>query len=824
MSYLTTHDHLFAELARIKQLIAAHDMDTQPAGSEPDAVDDVLDPTALELALPAEKRKPIRKQAETIRQQSHNNDQRLRLRVLASVCGLSRRHLDVLLLALTPDIFPTYERTFQEIHGNRRFTRPTLEYLETLFGRTPAERLAARRLVDRRSPLRACGLVELHRPDDTASDQTQLIVPSERVLEYLSGDQSIAAGLADELTAHAVHKDGVDDRTAELAVGDLAVSDELGERLKKLAARDDPIRCYWYGPASEKQRAVEAVFEGRYLEVDLQAVLRADAGEWLAREAALLGRSVHLHSATEATDDPETNRSLEAVFEVFEDLQTDLIITGRESWLPTETLSVALEAPLEFPYPSVGLRREFWDDHTAALPDDLAVDVLAGTFRLTHTQLNAALSTARTLADGELTADDIYAGCRAQSPGELDELADRIEPACSWDEIQLNAETERSLRLVGTHITQQARIYSEWGFGEQFSHGTGVVALFEGPSGTGKTMAAEILAAEVGMDLYRIDLSSVISKYIGETEQKLEAIFEAATNANAILLFDEADAVFGDRTEVSDSTDRYANAEVNYLLQRLERYDGVVLLTTNYASQIDSAFERRVDHTVSFTKPQQATRTAIWEQLIPDQAPVGEIDYEFLAGFEFTGGQIKTIVQTAAILAADDPATHEPRIEMRHCIEAMQLATEKSGRMVDPTAYEPYDDLLYDSRQTTTHPANGAADEHSARDAGPPSPESVVRTFFDRLDRGDPSIRDLYHSNAVVEPVSDKALRRAQQTEGSIAGELECVQDDPSRVWIECIRDTDDSRRLLSVELRKEDGNWRLFDLTESPQKGVSRQ
>ena len=850
MSYSTTHEHLFAELDRIKQITEGHEIEPQSTVAEPDTVDEKIDPTALSLALPADKRKTIHEQRETIRQHAHNSDQRLRLRVLSAVCELSRRHLDVLLLAIAPHLNVDCEEQFRRAHNDYTLNRPTVRYIETLFGRTPAERLAARRLVDRSSPLREYGLIELQRPDGTVSDQTQLIVPSERVVEYLSGDDSLDPELTEQLEIHTQHGAGVDECEADSSLDDLMVSDKIRGQLAPLTESTDPLRCYWYGPASEKQRAVDAIVDGQYLCADLQAVLRANALEWLCREAALLGRALHLSNATAAVDDPETNSSLSAVFEACETLPTDLIITGSDSWMPTETLSTELDAIIAFPYPTVDLRRAFWESHAPELPEDLDPAVVAGTFRLTHEQLQAALSTARTLADGPLTSEDVYAGCSAQSTSQLGELAELIEPDSSWDEIQLRAETERKLRLVETHITQQSTIYTDWGFEDRFSHGTGVVALFEGPSGTGKTMAAEILAGEVGMDLYRIDLSSVVSKYIGETEQKLEAIFEAATNANAILLFDEADAVFGDRTAVSDSTDRYANAQVNYLLQRIERYDGVVLLTTNYASQIDSAFQRRLDHTVSFKKPQQDTRSAIWQEMFPETAPLGEIDYAFLSEFKFTGGEIKTIAQTAAILAADDP--EEPQIGMQHLVEAIQQAVEQKGLLVDPTNFEPYDHYLYrDKDEPTTAvdttsgvetsleserskqkmETNGATatperdlDEATDQttqtdvDSNAMTPESVVRTFFDRLDRGALSIRELYHSNAIVEQVSPKQLRRAQHTDNPVLEDLQRVQDEPSRVRISCIRKQQSQITPLAVELRLDGNQWRVFDLTETAQ------
>ncbi|MFW5978426.1 MAG: ATP-binding protein, partial [Halohasta sp.] len=388
-------------------------------------------------------------------------------------------------------------------------------------------------------------------------------------------------------------------------------------------------------------------------------------------------------------------------------------------------------------------------------------------------------------------------------------------------------------------------------------------ALFEGPSGTGKPMAAEILAGDVGMALYRIDLSSIVSKYIGETEENLEEIFTAAENSNAVLLFDEADAVFGDRAEVSDATDRYANAEVNYLLQRIENYDGVVLLTTNYASAIDSAFQRRLDHTVSFKQPQRETRRAIWEGIFPEATPLGEIDYDFLASFEFTGGEIKGICQTAAVLAAEDatgetagdrrPDTTGGRIEMRHLVGAIQLAFETSGRMVDPSAYEPYGHLRYDpaseallaAESAGSHDPNGPhADHDGTADRGSDDtddtdnmdktnggrtvstdhrPEDVVRRLFERLRRGE-GVADLYHPRAIVEPPSPKARRRLAHGEASITGEIDRLRDESDRVVLGVVRTVDGTDTEVTYELWPDDGTCRsrrwLGSETYRPESG----
>jgi SpoVK/Ycf46/Vps4 family AAA+-type ATPase len=220
-------------------------------------------------------------------------------------------------------------------------------------------------------------------------------------------------------------------------------------------------------------------------------------------------------------------------------------------------------------------------------------------------------------------------------------------------------------------------VLDEWGFGRKLSLGKGVNALFAGPTGTGKTMAAEIIANELGLELYKIDLSSVVSKYIGETEQNLDRIFTAAQNANVILFIDEADALFGKRSEVRDSHDRYANIEIAYLLQKMEQYEGIAILATNLRQNMDEAFIRRLQFIVEFPFPDEAHRYHIWQRHFPPEAPRDEeIDYASLARLRISGGNIKNIVLAAAFLAATDGG----RIGMEHMIQAARREYQKLGK------------------------------------------------------------------------------------------------------------------------------------------------
>ncbi|MFB2891742.1 ATP-binding protein [Aerosakkonemataceae cyanobacterium BLCC-F50] len=258
--------------------------------------------------------------------------------------------------------------------------------------------------------------------------------------------------------------------------------------------------------------------------------------------------------------------------------------------------------------------------------------------------------------------------CRAQSRPRLDDLAQRITPSASWEDLVLPEEQRRMLQQIAAHVRQRTKVYEKWGFASKSDRGLGISALFAGVSGTGKTMSAEVLAQELQLDLYRIDLSSVVSKYIGETEKNLRRIFDAAEGGATILLFDEADALFGKRSDVKDSHDRYANMEVSYLLQRMEAYQGLAILTTNLKDSLDTAFLRRIRFVVKFPFPDASERAEIWKRIFPKNTPIESLDFNRLARLNVAGGNIRNIALNAAFLAAD---TGEA-VAMKHLLEAAQ--------------------------------------------------------------------------------------------------------------------------------------------------------
>ncbi|MYX97907.1 AAA family ATPase, partial [Streptomyces sp. SID486] len=299
----------------------------------------------------------------------------------------------------------------------------------------------------------------------------------------------------------------------------------------------------------------------------------------------------------------------------------------------------------------------------------------------------AAMRTAA-LAGRPVGTDDLRAAVRAQNGAGLARLARRVEPGVGWDDLVLPPKTLRGLRELAVRARHRDQVLGRWGMRPGGGRGRGVIALFGGESGTGKTMSAEVVAADLGMDLYVVDLSTVVDKYIGETEKNLERIFTEASAVNAVLLFDEADAIFGKRSEVKDARDRHANIESAYLLQRMESFDGIAVLTTNLRANLDEAFTRRLDVVADFPVPDAAQRLALWERCLGDRLPrAGDLDLAFCADrFELAGGSIRSCAVTAAYLSAESGAP----LAMRDVVTAVAQEYRKLGRLVLEAEFGPY--------------------------------------------------------------------------------------------------------------------------------------
>lgn len=374
------------------------------------------------------------------------------------------------------------------------------------------------------------------------------------------------------------------------------------------------------------------------------------------------------------------------LFEAVVEFPGMVVIQSKSTWRPRGVQRTRRIYRMDFPVPVFRSRLSTWQRLLDEHPDLQKLDLthLAGQFALTTGQILDAFEAARDDAAQEqrmMDTDDLLSAARSHSNPRLGALARKIDPRFDWDDIILPNEQIAILQEISSTVRQRPKVLDEWGVGEKLASSRGVTVLFAGPPGTGKTMAAEIMSAELGLDLYKIDLSGVVSKYIGETEKNLEKVFEEAASSNAILFFDEADALFGKRSEVRDAHDRYANLEISYLLQRMEAYDGMTILATNLRANLDEAFTRRLQFAVDFPFPEAPDRLRIWQALFPSTVPCDPaLDFSLMAHrFKMAGGNIRNVIVNAAYLAAADGGT----VTMTHMLHATRRELQKMGRLVN---------------------------------------------------------------------------------------------------------------------------------------------
>lgn len=374
-----------------------------------------------------------------------------------------------------------------------------------------------------------------------------------------------------------------------------------------------------------------------------------------------------------------------AIERLIERVNGFLFVTSRERMQVQQRLVISFDVDK----PNIEEQSGLWQNTLIEVAPQLNGEVkkLIGQFHLSPTTIRAACAEAA----GQLSQPQekelgqiLWDACRMQARPHLDELAQRIIPSADWNDLVIPPVTEQILREISAHVRQKYTVYQSWGFAAKNGRGLGISALFAGVSGTGKTLAAEVLAQELRLDLYRIDLSSVISKYIGETEKNLRRVFDAAEEGGTILLFDEADALFGKRSDVKDSHDRYANIEVSYLLQRMECYPGLAILTTNLKSSLDKAFLRRIRFAVQFPFPDTTQRAEIWRRVFPKHTPTEGLNVTKLASLSVAGGNIRNIALNAAFLAAEA----EESLQMKHILRAARTEYAKLEKSLTDSEIE----------------------------------------------------------------------------------------------------------------------------------------
>jgi hypothetical protein len=472
--------------------------------------------------------------------------------------------------------------------------------------------------------------------------------------------------------------------------------DDLTDRLAAvLDGGPRHLTAQFHGPRAAEGRRV-ALAACRRAGVGL---LHADAGELLTlsqsgalplaqglrlvyRKAALASAAVYLSGVDALLGDPRAAAHLRVLHRLLAETPWFTCLESERPWLPGESFPAHVTF-LPFEPPPLGdrHRREVWRRAVPGLSADEA-DLLAARFPSAPSEIGDTLRLARGRAEaidgGEPGFEELVWACSTARRAALDGLARPVTPRAAWDDLVLPTDVLAQLRELCAQVRHRGRVLDDWGLGRRASLGRGVQALFLGPSGTGKTLAAEVVAGAVGMDLMKVDLSTVVSKYIGETEKHLGRLFDGAERSGSILFFDEADALFGKRSEVGDAHDRYANIEVSYLLQRVEEYAGVVILATNFAQNIDEAFQRRIRVAVTFPFPDEAARMAIWRRHLPAELPVAaDLDLARMARrFKVPGGVIRKIVWNAAFLAADDGG----RVGNEHLLLATRREYERMGK------------------------------------------------------------------------------------------------------------------------------------------------
>ncbi len=595
------------------------------------------------------------------------------LETLCGLFGLSSFERDVLLVCAGMELDAGFAALCATAHGDPQRPFPTFGLM---FSGLPEAHWSA---LSPDRPLRKWRLIEFAAlgGSGAAPLTTRPLRIDERVLNYLIGvhhlDQRLE-GLVERLYA-----------PEELTPTQSAVAEQVAEVWLRAVERSPLPVIFLHGPDASALQSVAAsacVSLGVNLHAiaahalpnnpsDVQTLIRL----W-EREAGLTAGALLLECEDdEARDAVRDDR----INDFVQRMQGSLIVASRERRRFGHRHSISFEVRT----PTVNEQRLAWNlalgDCAKALNGEL--DQLVSQFSLNIPAIHSAAVKARVSQDPSMNFDALWDACRDQTRSGMEGLAQHIEPAASWDDMVLPNAQKDVLGEIVVHVQQRAKVYGTWGFAAKGARGLGISALFAGASGTGKTMAAEVLARKLRLDLYRIDLSSVVSKYIGETEKNLRRVFDAAESGGAILLFDEADALFGKRSEVKDSHDRYANIEVSYLLQRMECYRGLAILTTNMKSALDAAFLRRIRFIVQFPFSHAEQRVEIWRRVFPSETPTEFLDIEKLAQLNVSGGNIRNIALNSAFAAADA----NDRVRMSHLLHAAHSEYAKLDKSLSET-------------------------------------------------------------------------------------------------------------------------------------------
>ncbi|MFD7402917.1 ATP-binding protein [Streptomyces sp. NPDC059866] len=589
------------------------------------------------------------------------------LDALVACFGLTPFERDLVLLTAAQDLDPTTAARCAAASGDPERGYPTFSLALAALAEPHWSALTPV------APLRRWRIVEL---DDESRLTTSRLRLDERILHFLLGSPYLDARLHGRL-----RRTPVPDRlppSYDLAANRVAAGWTAG------ASPDAPLLVELTGGDLRSRADIAAAAAARS-GLGLYAVSAEDLPTDPAERdqlARLWQREAILLPAALLVEVGELDRDQRAATEAFlAQAAVPMVVSSEDPLRSDRPHGVRVSVPRLDDDEQLAL----WTDAFAGIDlDDLELRSLVAQFQLPPHVVRSAAATVRRDLPVEDEPDAARLAWRAglaEARIGMDELGRRIAPQAGWGDLVLHERQVGVLREIVAHVRQRPTVHQEWGFAGTLRRGLGVTALFAGGSGTGKTLAAEVMAKELGLDLFVVDLSQVVSKYIGETEKNLRRVFDAAERGGALLLFDEADALFGKRSEVKDSHDRYANLEVSYLLMRMEAYRGLAVLTTNMKKALDTAFLRRIRFVVDFPFPAEHERAEIWRRVLPPQAPVKDIDCDLLAQLTVAGGSIRNIALSGAFLAAEEG----DRLQMRHMLAAARTEYLKLERSLTPT-------------------------------------------------------------------------------------------------------------------------------------------
>ena len=624
------------------------------------------------------------KRAEAARIAAEASDPPPALEILARRLELTRFERDVLFLCAAVELDTGIAHLCARAQQDPGRAYPTFALALALFDDPAWDVLSPER------PLRYWRLLEIHQPGAQPLTTSPLSA-DERVVNYIKGLNYLDDRLAPLLTPFDAQE------AEDLPPSQREGTEHIAHILARCADGDPPplIQLVGVDPLSKQlvaQQALSALGLNLYrLPVELLPQQPGEI-ETLARlwhrESNLLPVALFL----DAHEQGGEASGKEGAPDAGQSLQRFLSRSSGIFLMSTRELRSGMRTDMEVvpvAKPSAGEQRAAWDQALGEDAGDTPA-LLAGQFDLNTATIarivrgvRADEAAANGSAEERSTTERLWEACQVSTGPRMDRLAQRLSPVATWDDIVLPDDERGLLLQLADQVPCRARVYDEWGFRQRLSRGLGISALFTGESGTGKTMAAEVVANHLGLALYRIDLSAVVSKYIGETEKNLRRLFDAAEDGGAILFFDEADALFGKRSEVRDSHDRYANIEINYLLQRIESYRGLAILATNMKGALDPAFMRRLRFVVNFPFPGRREREAMWRRVWAS-APLGLLDYARLARFNLTGGSITNIALNASFLAAERGTA----VTMPVVLDATRSELRKLERPVRDTDFQ----------------------------------------------------------------------------------------------------------------------------------------